>query len=56
MAKPQRKRSQRKKVVVTATDKRMIAKARRELAAGKGTTLGELLVEMLKRDARKHAA
>ena len=44
------------KKVVTAAFKREIEKARRDLAEGKGITVGELLTKMLERGARKHAA
>jgi len=50
------RKPKRKKKVITATDKRMIEQARRELAAGKTMTLAELLMKALERDARKHAA
>jgi hypothetical protein len=53
---PTRKTKQHGKKVVTAAVKRDIEKARRDLAAGKGVSVGELLKKVLERDARKHAA
>jgi hypothetical protein len=44
------------KKIVTPAVKRDIEKARRDLAAGKGVTVGDLLKKVLERDARKHAA
>jgi len=51
-----RKGKPKRKKVVTAAVKRRIEQARRDLAAGKGITVGELLKKVLERDARKHAA
>ena len=64
MAAPKRKPSEKKpggkkpskKKVVTAAVKHRIERARRDLATGKGITVGELLTKLLERDARKHAA
>lgn len=44
------------KKVVTPAVKREIEKARRDLAEGRGISVGELLTKVLARDARKHAA
>lgn len=57
MLTPKKKPKQKpKKKVVTAAVKRRMEKARRDLAQGKGITVGELLTKLLERDARKHAA
>ena len=53
---PTRKGKPKRKKVVTAAVKREIEKARRDLAKGKGISVGELLKKVLERDARKHAA
>lgn len=53
---PTRPKKPKRKKIVTPDVKRAIAKAERDLAAGKGITLGELLVKMLEHHARKHAA
>jgi hypothetical protein len=50
------KAKKRPKKIVTAAVRRRIEKARRDLAGGKGITVGELLTKLLERDARKHAA
>ena len=54
MAAPKKK--PKKKKVVTAAVRHRIEKPRRDLARGKGIAVGELLTELLQRDARKHAA
>ena len=55
-AMPTRKSKLRGKKIVTAAVKREIEKARRDLAEGKGISVGDLLTKVLERDARKHAA
>jgi hypothetical protein len=45
-----------KKKVVTAAVRQRIERSRRDLAEGKGMTVGELLTKVLERDARGHAA
>jgi len=49
-------KTKRRKKVVTPAFKRQIEQARRDLDAGKGMTVGELLTRLLKRDARRHVA
>ena len=44
------------KKVITPAFKREIEKARRDLAKGKGISVGELLTKALERGARGHAA
>jgi len=44
------------KKIITPAFKREIEKARRELAKGKGISVGELLTKALERSAREHAA
>jgi hypothetical protein len=44
------------KKVITPAFKREIEKARRDLANGKGISVGELLTRALERGARGHAA
>jgi hypothetical protein len=56
MPAPKKKPKRKTKKIVTAAVKRRIEKARRDLAEGKGITVGELLTKLLERDARKHAA
>lgn len=53
MAAPEKKP---KKKVVTAAVRHRIERSRRDLAEGKGMTVGELLTKVLERDARGHAA
>lgn len=53
---PTRKTERKGKKVVTPAVKRELQKARRDLTAGKGVSVGELLTKVLERDARKHAA
>jgi hypothetical protein len=53
---PTRKEKAKGKKVVTPAVKREIEKARRDLAEGKGISVGELLTKVLARDARKRAA
>ena len=52
---PSSKKPKQKKFI-TAAVKRRIEQARRDLAAGKGITVGELLQKVLERDARKRVA
>ena len=44
------------KKVITPAFKREIEKARRDIARGKGISVGELLTKALERGAREHAA
>ena len=56
MPKAKSKPKTKRKKVVTPAFKRQIEQARRDLAEGKGITVGELLTKLLERDARKNAA
>jgi len=53
---PARQGKTKGKKLVTSAVKRELKKARRDLAEGKGISVGELLTKVLARDARKHAA
>jgi len=53
MPKAKSKPKTKRKKVVTPAFKRQIEQARRDLAEGKGITVGELLTKLLERDARK---
>lgn len=44
-----------KKIMLTPIDKKMIQKARQQIAAGKGIPLADFLVQALAHDAKKHA-